>query len=123
MISGIIWSAVEVAFAVWVFCVVCDMLFGFDPRDVVRRRLSRAASERMAPRVRVHAPDPPAKKRVRMVRDPGGKFVRKAPPGPGDPHTPEEIAAAEAELEAELRRDAERVYEPVDAERLGRDVK
>lgn len=49
--------------------------------------------------------DEARKKQVsEMVRDPDGKFVRKAPTPLSAPYTEEELAAAEAELEEEMNR-------------------
>lgn len=88
---GLIWNLCKLAFAMWVFFWIVDMLFGWPN---LRKLWNRHGFT-----TRKTTP----KRRVRMIRGPDGRFRVKAPPTWEDPYTQEEIDTAMKEVERSLR--------------------
>lgn len=108
MVVGLIVYLAEVVFSLFLLNLLIDFLFDVDIAGWIVNRVRRGERLRVSANARGvristekrKSPKSPPK----MVRDPEGRFSRKAPSTLEDPHDPEELARIEAELDAEIRR-------------------
>lgn len=92
-IVRVLWKLAEIVVAGAVLLFLIDFFLGLDAISILATRIRKRKK-----------PEKKIRIAVRMIRDPDGRFLHKSPPELGEPLTPEEIAAAEAEVEAALRR-------------------
>jgi uncharacterized protein YecE (DUF72 family) len=101
-----VWFLIKMAILWWFLNLFIDFKALFRKKKAKRVQLLREGIH-----LRISYDDKPMrpltkKERatVKMVRDHQGRFKHKAPPGPDEPYTEEELEAAQAEIEEALKK-------------------